>query len=91
VTQVALIFSYTSTSGIPATGTVRFRAQNANASTAQTIGLNNGFGAVSLVVTESSTVYVVTEQIDHVSRQTYEITLPSTPATQNLAVLRPTT
>jgi len=92
VALVTVSFSYKTIQGAAATGEVRFRELNTPATTATTVGLSHGAGnvAFNLPVT-SSKVYVVTEHIDNVSRQTYEITVSSTPSSQNLATLRPAT
>lgn len=89
---VTVSFSYKTTQGAAATGLVRFRELNAPATTATTVDLFRGANNVALSAPAAgSTVYVVTEQIDDVSRQTYEIVLASAPSSQNLATLRPAT
>lgn len=61
------------------------------ATTATTVTLFRGGNNVALSApVTGSVVYVVTEQIDNVSRQTYEIVLTSAPSSQNLATLRTT-
>jgi hypothetical protein len=92
VPLVTVSFSYKTTQGAAATGLVRFRKLNMPAATATTVALFRGGNNVALSAPATgSVVYVVTEQIDNVSRQTYEITVASSPSTQKLAVLRPTT
>ena len=87
---VTVSFSYKTTQGTAATGTVRFRAAGAKANTVQSVQLSNGTGSVQLTIIQP-TVYVVTEQIDNVSRMTYQVTIPSSPSSVNLASLRPNT
>lgn len=87
--QVTVSFSYKTTQGAAATGSVRLRELNQPASSVKSVTLSGGTGSIALTITGASKTYVVTEQIDGASRQTYEITVLASPTSVNLATLRP--
>ena len=83
--SVTVSFSYKTTLGTAATGEVRFRLPGASTTP---VALVNGTGSIVVHVAGASATYVVSERIDHVAHQTYEVTINATPATVNLAALR---
>ena len=85
--MVTVSFSYKTTSGSPAKGTVAFRPLGAGAIDTRVVQLVNGQGSIDLEVADPSSVFVVSQAIDKVSPSTVEVTVPSSPSTVNLATL----